>query len=121
MSDRMAAEIWIGGKLPRSLLKEFPISDLRLDWEETPFDASSEEGILAARDKSGLLHFADCEAAWGEFRDVGGVASGTQHAIPAAIGREIRIHCRNSSSFGLILARKSNSITTDTRTGHPVV
>ena len=30
MADRMAAEIWIGGKLPRSLLDEFPISDLRV-------------------------------------------------------------------------------------------
>ena len=28
MADRMAAEIWIGGKLSRSLLDEFPISDL---------------------------------------------------------------------------------------------
>ena len=39
MADRMSAEIWIGGKLPRSLLNEFPISDLRLDWDETPFDS----------------------------------------------------------------------------------
>ena len=36
MADRMAAEIWIGGKLPRSLLDEFPISDLTLDWDENP-------------------------------------------------------------------------------------
>jgi hypothetical protein len=72
MSDRMAAEIWVGGKLPRSLLDEFPISDLRLDFDLTPFDASSEEGILSARDDSGLLHFADCEAAWGEFAELEG-------------------------------------------------
>ena len=85
MSDRMACEIWIGGKLPRSLLKDFPISDLRLDWEETPFDASSAEGILAARDESGLLHFADCEAAWGEFGTLEDVASGTQHPVSASI------------------------------------
>ena len=32
MADWMAAEIWIGGKLPRSLLDEFPISDLKLDF-----------------------------------------------------------------------------------------
>ena len=68
MADRMAAEIWIGGKLPRGLLDEFPISDLRLDWDETPFDATSEEGILNARDESGRPHFADGEAAWGESR-----------------------------------------------------
>lgn len=71
MADRMAAEIWIGGKFPRSLLDEFPISDLRLDWDETPFDATSEEGIFGTRDDDGLLHFADCEAAWGlEISDV---------------------------------------------------
>ena len=70
MSDRMPAEIWVGGKLPRSLLTEFPISDLRLDWDENPVDATSEEGVLSARDESGLLHFADCEAAWGEFAEL---------------------------------------------------
>jgi len=67
MADRMAAEIWVGSKLPRSLLDEFPISDLRVDCDENPFDATTEEGILSARDEDGLLHFADCEAAWGEF------------------------------------------------------
>ena len=80
MADRMAAEIWIGGKLPRSLLEEFPISDLALDWDETPFDATSEEGILSARDESGLLHFADCEAAWGEFEELEGWLR--EHNIP---------------------------------------
>ena len=42
MADRMAAEIWIGGKLPRSLLDEFPISDLRLDWDNARLAASDE-------------------------------------------------------------------------------
>ena len=67
MADRMACEIWIGGKFPHGLLDEFPISDLRLDFDATPFDSTTEEGILSARDEDGLLHFADCEAAWGEF------------------------------------------------------
>jgi hypothetical protein len=70
MADRMAAEIWLGGKLPRELLPEFPISDLRLDWDGTPFDWTTEAGILAARDEEGLLHFADCEVAWGEFQEL---------------------------------------------------
>ena len=70
MADRMPAEIWIGGKLPRSLLDEFPISNLRLDWDSTPFDATTEEGILNARDDNGLLHFADCEIAWGEYQEL---------------------------------------------------
>jgi hypothetical protein len=72
MADRMAAEIWIGGQLPRGHLGEFPISDLRLDFDETPFDASSVESILNARDENGLLHFVDCEAAWGEFAELEG-------------------------------------------------
>ena len=67
MADRMAAEIWIGGKLLRSLLDEFPIAELRLDWDLTPFDSTSGEGIMNARDNDGLLHFADPEIAWGEF------------------------------------------------------
>ncbi len=80
MADRMAAEIWIGGKLPRSLLEEFPISDLKVDWDETPLNASSEEQILASRDESKLLHFADCEAAWGEFEELEGWLR--EHELP---------------------------------------
>ena len=52
MADRMAAEIWVGGKLPRTLLDEFPVSDLRLDFDETPFDATTEEGILSTAPKT---------------------------------------------------------------------
>ena len=66
----MAAEIWIGGKLPRSLLEEFPISDLCVDWDNTRLVSSAEADILAARDSDGLLHFAEVEAAWGEFQDL---------------------------------------------------
>ena len=72
MGDRMAAEIWIGGKLPRSLLDEFPISDLRLDWDNARLASSDEADILAARDEDGLLHFMDAEAAWGQFEDLEG-------------------------------------------------
>ena len=72
MSDRMAAEIWIGGKLPRSLLEEFPISDLRLDWDNNCLASSDEADILAGRNEDGLLHFADVEAAWGEFEELEG-------------------------------------------------
>ncbi len=72
MADRIAAEIWIGGKLPRSLLEEFPISDLRLDWDHNRLRSTTEADILAARDEDGLLHFADDEAAWGEFEELEG-------------------------------------------------
>jgi len=71
MADRMAAEIWIGGKLPRSLLDEFPIDDLRVDWDENPVDRTSEETLLAGREDD-CLHFCDCEAAWGEFQELEG-------------------------------------------------
>jgi len=80
MSDRMAAEIWIGGKLPRSLLKEFPISDLCLDWDGNRLQSSAEADILAARDEDGLLHFVDVEAAWGEFEELEGWLR--EHNIP---------------------------------------
>ena len=69
MADRMAAEIWIGGKLHRSLLEAFPVSDLRLDWDHNRLQSSTEPDILAARDENGLLYFADDEAAWASFRN----------------------------------------------------
>jgi hypothetical protein len=70
MADRMSAEIWIGGKLRRDLLEEFPVSDLCLDWEGSRLPSSSEADLLAARDKEGLLHFADVEVAWGEYTEL---------------------------------------------------
>lgn len=80
MSDRMAAEIWIGGKLSRGLLEEFPISDLRLDWDNNSLASSAEADILAALDQDGHLHFADVEAAWGEFEELEGWLR--EHNIP---------------------------------------
>ena len=64
MADRMTAEIWIGGKLRRSWLEEFPVSDLRLNWDEGVLPSVSEADLLAARiPDSGLLCFCDYEAA----------------------------------------------------------
>jgi len=80
MSDRMAAEIWIGGNLPRSLLEEFPVSDLRLDWDNNSLASTEETDILAARDEDGHLHFADVEAAWGEFEELEGWLR--EHNVP---------------------------------------
>ena len=79
MADRMAAEIWIGGKLSRSLLDEFPIDDLRVDWDENPVDRTSEETLLAGREAD-CLHFCDCEAAWGEFQELEGWLR--EHRLP---------------------------------------
>ena len=72
MADRMSAEIWIGGKLRRRLLEEIPLTNMRLDWDEHPLESTSAEGLLAARDENRLLHFCDCEAAYGEFQELEG-------------------------------------------------
>jgi hypothetical protein len=70
MSDRMCAEIWLGGKCPRSALEKAPFGGLVLDWDNSPFDDTSGETILADRDEEGHLHFADVEAAYGEFPEL---------------------------------------------------
>jgi hypothetical protein len=80
MSDRMPAEIWLGGKCPRSALEEAPFDGLFTDWEDLPIDASSEETILAARNDDGHLHFADTEACYGEFPELESWAR--EHKIP---------------------------------------
>jgi hypothetical protein len=49
-------------------LEEAPIGGLFLDWDNTPFDDTSDETIVAGRDEEGHLHFADVEAANGEFQ-----------------------------------------------------
>ena len=120
MADRMAAEIWIGGKLSRSLLDEFPISDLRLDWDETPIASTSEDGILIARDENGLLHFADCEAAWGEFEELEGWLR--EHGIPfqrQTSGKYEYDPC--FVEFRPDLPRKPDRYTLTTQNGAPVI
>ena len=47
-----------------------PFGGLDLDWDATPFNDSSDETILAARDEEGHLHFADVEAANGEISEL---------------------------------------------------
>ena len=120
MSDRMPAEIWVGGQLPRILINEFPISDLRLDCDESPVDATSEEGILSARDESGLLHFADCEAAYGEFAELEGWLR--EHNIPfqrQSSGRYEYDAC--FVEFRPDLPGKPDRYTLTTQEGAPVV
>jgi hypothetical protein len=120
MADRMAAEIWIGGKLSRSLLDEFPISDLTLDWDETPIASTSEDGILSARDESGLLHFADCEAAGGEFEELEGWLR--EHNIPfqrQTSGKYEYDPC--FVEFRPDLPRKPDRYTLTTQNGAPVI
>ena len=66
MADRMACEIWIGGKFPMVCWTSspFPICG----WISMPLRLTPRQRkAFDARDENGLLHFADCEAAWGEF------------------------------------------------------
>ena len=122
MADRIAAEIWIGGKLPRSLLDEFPVSDLCLDWDGTRLQSSAEADILAARDEDGLLHFADTEAAWGEFDELEGWLR--EHNIPfrrQSDGKYEYSACIVESRPDLKGKQNQDRYTLTTQDGKPVV
>lgn len=71
MSDRMAAEIMIGGKLRRKNLKKF-LSVLSecgggLDWGEPIFKPASDADLLDNLEEDRRLVLFDDEIAWGEF------------------------------------------------------
>ncbi|HUT13539.1 MAG TPA: hypothetical protein VMY42_23830 [Thermoguttaceae bacterium] len=120
MADRIAAEIWIGGKLPRSLLDEFPVSDLCLDWDGNRLQSSAEADILAARNEDGLLHFAEVEAAWGEFEELEGWLQ--EHNIPFRRQSEGKYEYDACIvEFRPDLKGKENRDTLTTRDGKPVV
>lgn len=75
MSDYMAAEIHIGGKVPRSvaqaLCQVLNESGASLEWGDRPFHPQSTDDLLSARwgDTGGplLLRLYDDQARWGEF------------------------------------------------------
>jgi hypothetical protein len=122
MADRMSAEISIGGKLRRSLLEEFPISDLYLDWDHNRLQSATEADILASRDEDGLLHFADDEAAYGEFQELEGWLR--ENKIP------FRRHSEGKYEYSPELVefrpdlkgeRNRNVCTLATQTGNPVI
>jgi hypothetical protein len=115
----MPAEIWVGGQLPRSLLSEFPIDDLRIDWDEHPVDRTSEEMLLASREDD-YLHFCDTEAAWGEFAELEGWLR--EHNIPfqrQASGRYEYDAC--FVEFRPDLPGKPDRYTLTTAEGAPVI
>jgi hypothetical protein len=122
MADRMSAEISIGGKLRRSLLEEFPISDLYLDWDHNRLQSATEADLPASRDEDGLLHFADDEAAWGEFQELEGWLR--ENKIP------FRRHSEGKYEYSPELVefrpdlkgrRNQNVYTLATQTGNPVI
>jgi hypothetical protein len=75
MSDRMSAEIWIGGKLRRELVPGLceaicEEGRLSLDWGDTCFAPhAAEELIAGCQDRDGvrMLHLCDDEASDGQF------------------------------------------------------
>ena len=78
MSDRMAAEIWIGGKIPMSLVAALcaAISDegVSLEWGDAPFRPSTADDFrqaLRADDRGVyLLWLCDEEAGGGVFEEL---------------------------------------------------
>ena len=78
MSDRMAAEIWIGGKIPMSLVPALcaAISDegVSLEWGDAPFRPSTADDFRQAPKKDDhavrLLWLCDEEAGGGVFEEL---------------------------------------------------
>ena len=78
MSDRMAAEIWIGGKIPMSLVPALcaAISDegVSLEWGDAPFRPSTAEDFRQALKEDDhavrLLWLCDEEAGGGVFEEL---------------------------------------------------
>jgi hypothetical protein len=77
MSDRMAAEIWIGGRIPkrqvRQLCDVICRQGVSLDWGDALFAPDSAAELLeGCRDQGGLrlLHLCNDEISWGEFSEL---------------------------------------------------
>jgi|MudIll2142460700_1097286.scaffolds.fasta_scaffold67830_4 hypothetical protein len=84
MSDRFAAQITIGGDVPRSLVEglcnEISASGGSRDWGETSCEPSSAEELLASRGEDGTITLYDSEARYGEFPELESFL--TAHGIP---------------------------------------
>ncbi|HEY3963619.1 MAG TPA: hypothetical protein VGM05_03615 [Planctomycetaceae bacterium] len=77
MSDRMAAEIWIGGRIPKRLVPQLCgticTEGISLDWDESLFAPNNAADLLeGCGDEGGtrLLHLCNVEACWGEFGEL---------------------------------------------------
>ena len=71
MSDRMTADIRIGGPVPRELVEELcgeiQAAGVRLDYDGPFCEPRTAEDLIAACGEDGLLFLADHEVAYGEF------------------------------------------------------
>jgi hypothetical protein len=74
MSDRMSAEIWIGGAVPKRLVPELcqaiQESGASNDWSESNFAPETAEDLLGTVDGDGHLELMDHEARYGELPEL---------------------------------------------------
>lgn len=77
MSDRMAAEIWIRGAIPKRLVPQLcdciSTEGVSIDWDDALFRPSGAAELLeACRDEGRvrLLHLCNVEASWGQFGEL---------------------------------------------------
>ena len=87
MSERMAAEIWIGGKVSAhvvpGLCREIDAEGVSLDWGGARFSAKTAEELLQARvdhDGAAVLYLCDEQASWGRFDGLEAFLQ--EHGIP---------------------------------------
>ncbi len=75
MSERFAAEIRIGGKVPAEAMERF-LNELNSNsgrmggYDGDPFDAHNADDLRRTLDEDGHLHLADAEASFGQFEDL---------------------------------------------------
>ena len=79
MSERIAAEIWIGGKAPARLIEELcgeiDSAGVALEWGDKLFAPKNADELLQARidcDGVQVLWFCDDQASWGRFDSLEG-------------------------------------------------
>ena len=87
MSERMAAQIWIGGKLSAQLVPELcgeiDAEGVALDWGGARFAPKTEAELLKARvdcEGAAVLYLCDEQASWGRFDSLEGFLQ--EHDIP---------------------------------------
>jgi hypothetical protein len=87
MAERVAAQIWIGGRLSAEDADELcgviDTEGVSLDWGDGPFCPSTSQDLLQARaqhDDSRVLRLCDDQASWGEFDELESFLQA--HAIP---------------------------------------
>jgi hypothetical protein len=74
MSERRAAEIWIGGTIQAELVNELCAAirgeQLSLAWGDAIFEPRDADELLEGLDGVEVLYFCDDRAAWGQFAEL---------------------------------------------------